>query len=297
MQVLENITTQFERVEEIKAQLPTIKLLKLHTGLEGFNSPESYGVYKDTGGNALGVVGKIYEPTQPKFLFDNFTNSLIEVGVDLLDIEYTELKGGSKIMFSAPIGSFGYKNLQGKDDEMLMKLNVATGFDGSTKTSMFLSTYRMICANGMKSWKTEFQISFKNTRNNVGKVDLMCNDIVKAMEHKKSYMEFLEYLTKKQITPKEHNEFIKRVTGYDLKEYNDLNTRARNILDKINECVAIEQNDAGNTAWALLNGITRYTNHEVKKTYTDTLDYIYVGQGSNLNELAQQVVNDMFVMN
>ena len=54
--VLETIETQTNHIETLKSQVLQAKLLRLHTGLEGFNSPESYGVYKHTGGDALGVV-------------------------------------------------------------------------------------------------------------------------------------------------------------------------------------------------------------------------------------------------
>src|SRR5690606_27450432 len=109
-----------------------------------------------------------------------------------------------------------------------------------------LSTYRMICANGMKAWKTEFSVAFKNTKGNIGRTNILCNDVAKAMNSQTEYKEFLGSLTKRQISTKEHNEFIKKVTGIDAREYSDLTTRSRNILDKINESVAIEQKDAGN---------------------------------------------------
>ena len=52
-----------------KKDLFEVTKLQLHTGLEGFNSPEAYGVFKTTGGTALGVVGKDFTPTQPQFVY------------------------------------------------------------------------------------------------------------------------------------------------------------------------------------------------------------------------------------
>ena len=292
--ILENLGTQFETVDTIREQLFEVKKLQLHTGLEGFDSPKAFATFKNTGGNALGVVGDNFEPTQPVFLFDNFVESLMNTSADLNTLEYKELKGGARIMLSANIGKFSYTNLQGKDDELIMKINAVTGFDGTTKTSVFLSTYRMICANGMKSWKTEYNLAFKNTKGNIGKANIMLNEVAKAINTQNKYKLFLKTLTTKKITTKEQNEYLQKVTGMNLKDYNALSTRSRNILDKINQSVAIEMQDAGATAWALLNGITRYTNHEVKSTNKESFEYIYAGSGLNLNHDAQKVAFEMF---
>lgn len=294
MNFLTNITAGFDNVEAIKEKLFEVKKIQLHTGLEGFESPYAYGTFKHTGGNALGIVGKDFEPTQPTFVFDNFVSALIDANADLSTLSYNELKGGSRIMLTADIGTFGYTNMRGLQDELISRINIVTGFDGSTKTAMFISTLRMVCANGMKAWKTEFNVAFKNTKGNIGKVNMLCNDVAKAINSQSEYKQFLETLTKRAITPKEHNEYIKKVTGFDAKEYADMTTRSRNIFDRINEAVAIEQKDAGKSAWALLNGITRYTNHMVKHTAKDQLDYIYADSGMKMNNSAQQVAFEMF---
>lgn len=294
MELLNSINTGFETVETIKQQLFEVKKIQLHTGMEGFDSPDAFGTFKNTGGTALGIVGKDFEPTQPLFMLDNFVESLLEANADLNTLTYTELKGGKRIMLSANIGTFQYTNLKGFKDEMISKINICTGYDGYTKSSMFLSTYRMVCANGMKAWKTDFNVAFKNTRGNVGKANLLCNDVAKAIYSQAEYKEFLTALTQKQITTRQHNEYIKKVTGLDAKEYSEMSTRSRNIFDKINEAVAIEQQNAGNTAWALLNGITRYTNHMVKHTQTDKIDYIYADKGSKMNDVAQETAYLMF---
>ena len=70
--------------------------LRLHTGLEGFDSPEAYRVFKTTGGPALGVVGKNFTPTQPQFIHDAFIKCLEDKGIDTDDITFREIKGGRK---------------------------------------------------------------------------------------------------------------------------------------------------------------------------------------------------------
>lgn len=284
---IDSLSSQGEIIAKTREQLFEVVKLQLHTGVEGFTSPESFGIYKKTGGAALGVLGKDFTPTQPTFLFDQFVDAMQDVATsDLGSLKYTELKGGKKIVLSANIGKLSYKNLVGKDDQMDIKANLITGFDGYTKTALFVSVYRLICGNGMKAWRSEFNVAFKNTKGNVGKVNMLCEDLVKVMQSSEEYTEGIRALGNRKITAKEHNEFILKVTGMDPKKYNEMTKRQQSTLDKINEAVAIEMKDAGATAWALLNGITRYTNHMATKG--DVNDYIYVDSGLILNEKAQK---------
>jgi len=71
-----------------------VKKIQLHTGIEGFESPNSFGIYKTTGGNALGIVGKDYTPTQPAFLYDNFQACLVAREIDDSKMKFREIKGG-----------------------------------------------------------------------------------------------------------------------------------------------------------------------------------------------------------
>lgn len=292
--IINGTQSQFAKVDSIREQLQDVIKVQLHSNMIGFENPNSFATYYENGGQPLGTVGGNFIPTQPKFLLDNFVNALVECNADLSTLTYKELKGGSKIMFTANIGTFAYKNLRGLNDEMITKLNIQTAFDGTAPTSLFLSNYRMVCANGMKSWKTEFQTSFKNTSGNVGKASMLGYDVAKAIESQKDYNEFLEVLTKREISKKEHEEFIAKVTKMKVADYNALSKRSQNIVDKLEQSIAIEMKDAGASAWALLNGVTRYNNHMVKKSANDSFEYIFSGAGEKQNDLAQKVAFEMF---
>lgn len=290
---LEKILQEAENISNIRESLFEVKKIQLHPNIPGFKSPDAYGMFRNTGGDALGVVGKSFEPTQPKFLFDNFVDSLQDFNAgDLNKLKYSELKGGSKILFKAPIGKISFKNLAGKDDEMELFINLQTGFDGQTKTSMYISSYRLICLNGMKAYATEFSVSFKNTKGNIGKVNYMVNDLQKAFGLAKDFNEMVEHLNSKKVTKKEVDEYILKVTGLNQKDYNELSTRGRNILDRINSSIATEFADTGSTAWGLVNGITRYTNHLASTS--NRQDYLFADNGMQLNDKAQKFALQMF---
>jgi len=258
--------------------------LALHSGIEGFETDNAFSVWKTTGGKALGNVGRIFEPTQPEMLFDGMLECLKELpSADLNTLTFTELKGGKRIKISCEIGEFGFINLKGIQDSMTLKLNVQTGYDNQTSTTVFLSTYRLICENGMKGNTTEFNANFKNTSKNLGKSLAMMSDISKVLSVKDGYLQKLEQLSKRKITDAERNTFIQKVWGIDVNNFRK--GKAADVMDQINRSVAIEQESCGNTAWMLLNAATQWSNHQAKASNTE--DFIYANRGLLINEKAQ----------
>jgi predicted DNA-binding ArsR family transcriptional regulator len=291
MEILSNIASGNANIESIKGKLFDVVKVPLITGLEGFNNPDSFGVYRATGGNALGSVGKDFTPTQPKLLFDEFERCLYDTDANFNDVTYLELKGGKKVVFEAPIKTMGFKNLKGEDDEMIVKINLSTGFDGLTKTSLFISCFRLVCSNGMKAWKTEFAVSFKNTKGNVGKASSLCNDIAKATDSINDFEEYIRQLNRVSVNQSKVQEFLTKTLGYSDSIKEELGTRKQNILNLVHESIELEFSRTGATLWGLVNGITHYTNHVAKTE--DRNDYLLTGGGLKLNDLAQKVALEM----
>ena len=291
MNILSDLQGGNANIETIKANLFDVVKVPLITNLEGFNNPDSYSTYRSTGGEPFGTVGKDFIPTQPKLLFDDFETCLYDTDAKMKDVKYLELKGGKKIVFEAPIKTIGFKNMKGEHDEMIIKVNLATGFDGLTKTSLFISCYRMVCSNGMKAWRTEFAVSFKNTKKNVGKASSLCYDIARATDQIDDFESYLKKLNSVQVNTEKVDEFILKTLGYNEALRSELNTAKKNILDAVQESVAIEFGRTGSTLWGLVNGITHYTNHVARAD--DRNDYLLVGNGLKLNDTAQKIALEM----
>lgn len=291
MNILSDLQGGNANIEAIKGKLFEVVKVPLVTNLEGFINPDSYATYRTTGGASLGTVGKDFTPTQPKLLFDEFENCLYDTDARMQDVKYLELKGGKKIVFEAPIKTIGFKNLKGEEDEMIVKINLATGFDGLTKTSLFISAYRMVCANGMKAWRTEFAVSFKNTKGNVGKASSLCYDIAKATDQINDFEEYIKKLDRTSVDQARVEEFLLKTIGYNEAIRTELGTAKKNTLDAVQESIALEFSRTGSTLWGLVNGITHYTNHVARTD--DRNDYLLVGGGLKLNDTAQKVALEM----
>lgn len=292
---LNSLEQQFNNIGNIRQQLIRPKKIQLHTGLDGFNSPESFGIYRHTGGNALGVVGSRYEPQDLELFLDSVTHSLLDCGqnYDLSKLQYKEYKGGQKVSFEIPSFEFQIQSPV-KGDVFQSKIQFFTGFDGLTKTSITFSVLRLWCTNGAKSWQNELTLSFKNTKGNVGKTGMFCNEIAKIDTQIGNYRDLLQKAADRKVTQPEIDNFMFAVCGVNQKTYNETNGKARAIFDRINASTLIETNELGNTAYALLQGITHYTTHHLSD---GNIDGIQFDNAANVNKLAHIAINELVYAN
>ena len=155
--LLNGIGNEFTNIDKVKEQIFTPQLVQLHPNIEGFESPQSYAVYKNTGGSPLGVVGSTYKPMDLNIMLDSIVTSALECGngVDLSTLNFKEYKGGSKVAFTIDLPT---KEIEGSPmvgDIVKRKIEFRTGFDGKTKSSVVESFERLWCENGCTNTVTK----------------------------------------------------------------------------------------------------------------------------------------------
>lgn len=272
-------------IEKIKEKLLKAVKIPLETGLTGFESPGSYGIYRDTGGNCLGVVGETYQPIDLNIYLNSIVKSLSHFSTkyDLEKLNYNEYRGGRKISLDIETKEFEVKSpLVG--DTFKTMLSFQTGFDGLTKSSITFKVLRLVCTNGAKSWKNDLDLSYKNTFGNQGKIIGLVDEIVQIEHNIEEYQSELSRIAQIKFSKSQVNEFYTKLLGYSEAEYVDLPKISQNRFDKIQESVAIEEKDLGMTPYTLLQGITRYN-----MTREDSDSYLY-GAGEKMNKLAHQLL-------
>ena len=287
--ILDSISNEFTNIESIRKRLIQAKKIQLHSGIDGFDSPETYGIYRHTGGKALGVVGKIFEPMNLDLFLTSIVESAIAAGLDLSKLTYNEYCEGSKIVFDLQLQNFDIPSPM-VGDTLATKLQFKTGFDGLTKVSLGFYTYRLWCSNGAKSWQKDIGLSYKNTANNHAKSMLYTHEIMKAISNVKDYHNSLTTLLKTPVTSKQVETFYHNLTGVTLAEAKEISTRKRNIMDAINNSVAIEMQNTGANLFSLLQGVTRYTTHEAANGSEEKLMFTSAAKTS---DLAHQLIFDM----
>lgn len=275
--LLEEIETQFTKAEELKNRLPIIEKIPLSVGLEGYSVPNVYGIYKQGGGQCLGISKESFKPANLSLFLDTIVNSCLEtdLNLDIDKIEYREYKGGKKVTFRIPLKDFEIESPQ-KGDILKSSLLFTTGFDTQTKSSLTFSTYRIWCDNGRAAWENQMGLSFKNTKNNADKYLLFTEQIIKTSQNVEDYVKYLGDLSKRTITQEQLDDFYLRLTGTNRHEYDKAHGIVKKNFDAIQNAVMIETNNTGMNLFSLSQGITRYATHELAEVKED----VYFGNAA-----------------
>jgi len=291
MEILNSIQNEFSNIEKIRNSMIVAKKIQLHSGIDGYDSPQAYGIYRNNGGQPLGVVGKDFEPMDLNIFLDVIIQSCVQADLDMSKLSYKEYANGSKVIFELPLKQYQIATPM-LGDTLATKLQFKTGFDGLTKVSLGFYAYRLWCSNGAKGWRKDIDLSFKNTYGNKGKIALFTNEIISTISNVEKYTSDLGKLTKIAVTQKDIDIFFKKLTGNSLADDKELTTRKRNILDKINQSVAIEMQNTGANMFSLLQGITRYTTHEMANASEEKLMFTAAAKYSDkAHELAFEYLN------
>lgn len=296
LESLEIEAPQTKKIDLIEAQLFDVKTAKLNYSVENqnFEFPNQYAIIRnDKPANPFGLVTDRFEPIQPKSLFTCVTEGLLNNNIDATNLDYIESFGGAKIRFRVPLKKISFINLRGMEDETELFLNFETGFDGKTSQKIFIDCYRMICANGMRATKTEAIATYRNTSNNIGRLQLLIEKSLPILKDTTKIEELYKALDKKVITEEMRNEFIKQTlilngSKFD-KETQSFGDKTNKIIEYIQSDIEKEIQDSGATMFALVNGITRYNQHTAKTSKYTRDEHINYGTGNKMNSSALEI--------
>jgi hypothetical protein len=305
MNILENLSNENAHIEAIREQLFNVVTLPLYppaTDVIGaeydipkgatFKRPPNFGNYKQSGGECLGVLGKDFRATQPSMLLDAFSQCLIDTGIDLKSLFYEEVNGGRRVRFGVDLEPIKFRNMAKVGDVVSTRLVLQTGYDGYTATTFQIETEVLKCTNGMVGRGTSSKVRFKNTKGNIGKIAIACNDIAQMVTSSQDFGRLIRAYDKTSVSDEQVDAFLKATIGYNRKEREELGKVKTQRLDELMGAIDREFTDNGKTAWGLLNGLTRATNH----LWTDEdskLDYLTAGAGFRTNDKAQKFLNEL----
>jgi len=288
----EVLTAEQEAVKLITDNLFSVQKVGLHPNVEGLESPLAYGIYKTEGGSALGVVGKDYTPPSSTLLFEGLVDALIDIDSSLESLKLSYYKGERKFRFIQPIRTVTFTNAKGVAEETTLFLNLESGYDGQTKSGMYVTSERKIqVGESTVTYTTRiyghnFSLAYKNTPGNIGKVTSMTADVVRMIESSEEIEELILKFDSYEVSDYQIKNFIKRVFGMERKDYLSWGKRKQNIFDGINQTVGMELERSGKTAYGLLNAVANWTNQSAKVGSEE--DYLLVDTGRYYNDLAQK---------
>lgn len=293
MSTTDSVLSGLSNLNKVEASLFEVVKIQLEAPDPVFEKPNTFGIYKGTGGKPLGVMGGVFDPMQPKEFMQNIVQTVTDndVDLDLNTLQFNEYGGGEYIEFSLDLPKIEFTNEKKVNDVTEMKLVFTTSYNGSKSNQIQLFTKRLVCSNGMVAWgrDAEATLKAKNTAGGKKKILTYGNELMKVMAGQEDYRQKIEALNKIKVNTRQVNEYLSKLLKYDVTD-SDIHPNSQKVLDKINEAIELEFSRTGETMYGLLNGITYYTNHlaELKGGVTPE-EYIRFKSGAGMNQLAQQL--------
>ena len=237
----------------------------------------------------LGVVGPRWTPLQKRDAFQVF-EPLIDSG-DMRLHTAGSLRGGERVWVLCQLGLENTEIVP--NDEIAKFAQLSNGHDGKLAGHFGFTPIRVVCANTeamARSSKASKLIRIRHHRfvkNNVEKL----RDIMNLADQEfEATAEQYRFLASKQINASDLHKYVKIVLDVQQQEDDDLSTRTKNIIGKVEEFFLIGKgNDmpgVNGTYWAAYNGVTEYLNYEKGRTNENRMDSLWFGQNGNLSQKA-----------
>lgn len=306
LETLNRIEKEFENIADIRSRLYKVHDLKL-TGrnfqkvmcdLTGnkeliVEDPDTQIIIAETG-EWLGTTGVQYKSMQSEAFLDLLLQMVEDCGgaLDLSKLSYTHWDNKRQIEFTLPLDNLSFKNRIGGVEDVKRMISFRTGFGGNYRHIIGDYSWRQICSNGMMGWGANSQIKLKHTRENNKKVVReWCTQLKKVIGSIEETNELWKRLDKVEVSQSRVNAFVRKIAEFGKDDKLDtVSSRKLNIYNTIQEAIAEEFAITGASAYGLLQGVTRYTNHYASGSGDE---YIRTMKGFDTNNLAQKLVIDM----
>jgi hypothetical protein len=298
-QILATMTNGQTAIENVQTQFFVVEKLQLPAPIDGYELPESFGLYNQTNGKWLGTLGNDMQPMQQQEFLDNIIQTVHECGadLDLSTLKFRRFCGDTRIEFSIQMNPMLFTNVKGLNEVIDVFVTFTTSYNGSKSNVIGVYTRRKVCSNGLIATKLEGTLKGRNTKGGKSKILSYCEEVADMIENLNVYTDKMVQLDKKVVTPIEIETFKLNLLGYNA---NTLATSEKpqhakhKILAQIDEAFAIEFERTGETAFGLLQGVTYYTNHmaNTSKKYSND-EYIRFRTGATTNAKAQKLVFEM----
>ena len=247
-----------------------------------------YGIRRKDNLEVLGVCTKQYQETQNEQIVERAMQIAKAISSEYKFHKALALNGGKKIFVQ-------FKSPHSKEDYDRY-IFVVDSNDGSIGLSYGTSNKVLSCANQLYLFASKGK-SVKHTKSINIKADNIAEDLSSQLV---GIDNTIAYLKQQRISDQEVRNIVKDVMKLPAHinevEYDDnkvVSKKTKNKVDKLLECIAKETTEKGDTLWGLLNGVTYYTNHEIKNMDRDPdgIEKLLFSNANKMNQIAWNYVN------
>jgi phage/plasmid-like protein (TIGR03299 family) len=241
----------------------------------------------------LGVVGVDYKPVQPKQVMDFFFDSTEKTDFEMETAG--TLQEGRRLWGLARMKDGDI--VLGKKDRIKPYLLLATSTDGYSATFAAFTTVRVVCCNTLEAARRDIGKPDANHVRVSHSVAFDPKAVRKMLSGaEKTYEAFRKdamTLAKRKVSNQEAKAYFIDLLGKKDSEKLDIND-ASTFGKKMNKMLELFKNGPGaeldtsrDTAWGLVNAVTRYADFEAKaESSGNRLTAAWFGAGAKLKETA-----------
>lgn len=249
------------------------------------------GLYRSDTKTPLSVMGQNYNIVQPGQILEFYRDLVAHHGFTLETAG--SLKGGKRIWALAKVDqAFSL----GKD-LVHNYLLFATSFDGTMATVVKNTSVRVVCNNTLELSMTDID----NTIRIPHSVKFDPRDVkANFLGLEKDWKEFEEnarHLSQRIVSRQEAVEYFVNLLYGNRDEVNLDDARVQKRLNKVvnlfEHAPGTDLPSAKQTAWGLVNAVTRFVDHEAGRTRSTALDSAWFGQGNKLKTQAWETAKKL----
>jgi|TARA_E500000318_G_scaffold5495_2_gene5614 hypothetical protein len=246
-----------------------------------------YGIRRTDNMQILGVCTKQYQETQNEQIVERAMQIAEAVNGDYTFHKALALNGGKKIFVQLKIENSG-----GEYDKYIF---VVDSNDGSIGLSYGISNTVLSCANQLFLFASKGK-SVKHTKSIDIKADEIALDLqAQLIDIDNKIIDLKHTSASDFMIRKIVKTVMKLPVTIDERLYHDgdiVSKKTKNRVDKLLDCIAKETTEKGDTLWGLLNGVTYYTNHEIKNMDRDPsgIEKLLFSNANKMNQIAWNCV-------
>lgn len=234
----------------------------------------------------LGIVSGKYETVQPGETLEFFRDLTEAVGLQLTTAG--TLFGGRRMWTSAFIGE---QSVIDDRDRVRSYLLLSTSLDGSMATTARFTSVCVVCNNTLRMAQQGGGASVKVFHSSKFDAADAKKKLGVAPRTLENFMEKMRKLATVEVTEARASELTDRLLG---REDGPAHTKIMSIFTGAEELIGGDMAGRRGTAWAWLNSVTQYVDHDRKsKSESHQINTTLFGRGDDVKFEAQRLVGEL----
>ena len=250
-------------------------------GPDGELTP-AYGVFREDNNDCLGVVGSKYVPTQNAEILDMLLEAAARVNISGERGGF--LGNGQKVYYQFPLVDV---QIGGSYNKRF--LTALTSHDGSAPMGFGTTNVTVVCSNTFYMALRDSQ-RVRHTKNSHERLGLIISQLQNSLTQEEQFIEKLMELSKIYIPEAVTDEFIISIIGGDGEA-----SRGKNRISDFRTALTTEYDTHENTAYALFNATTRFTNYMMgHKSIESKRESLIHGTAYNINNRGLELISETY---